>query len=302
MLRVSPPGEYIKEKIGIATVLFNSGRVLPDFLESLRTQTRCEYTVYAVDNASADESVVLCRAEGERFRVIENADNTGFAHATNQGIRFALEDGCEIVLILNNDVAFGPNFLYQLLQGLRRNNADIVAPLTYYHDRPNIIWAAGGMLQRWFGYRPVHLGMDEIDTGQFSSDRAIQFAPGSCIFADRSVFSTIGLLDESYFTYWEDTDFAIRAVQAGLRNFLIPEAKLWHKVSSLAGKSSPFQIHYATRNHALYICKHCATLPARLLSISYLLWYRIMSVIRRRHDSRIESWKEGINVAKERGY
>jgi GT2 family glycosyltransferase len=302
MHQVILPDEYVQNKIGIATVLFNSGSVLPDFLEALRTQTHTNYLVYAVDNASNDASVALCRAEGNHFQVIENEENTGFAHATNQGIRRALEDGCEIVLILNNDVVFKPDFLHQLLQGLRRQNADLVAPVTYYHERPNVIWAAGGTLQRWFGYRPIHLGMGETDNGQFNVDRAIEFAPGSCIFAHRSVFSSVGLLDETYFTYWEDTDFAVRAVQAGLSNFLIPGAKLWHKVSSLAGKNSSFQIHYATRNHALYIHKHCATIPASLLSTLYLTWYRISSLLRRRKDSRIASWQEGVYIAKGKGY
>jgi GT2 family glycosyltransferase len=292
--------EFVQGRIGIATVLFNSSRVLPDFLSSLRLQTHRDYIVYAVDNSSNDDSAALCRIEGERFRVIENIHNTGFAHATNQGIILAIEDRCEIVLILNNDVTFRPDFLHQLLKGLNRNHADLVAPMTYYHDRPNVIWAAGGTLQRWCGYRPVHLGMEETDTGQFASDRAIQFAPGSCIFARRSVFAAVGLLDETYFTYWEDTDFAVRAVQADLRNFLIPEAKLWHKVSSLTGKNSPFQIHYASRNHALYIHKHRTRLSASLFSSLYLAWYHIASLLHLRRDSRIKSWKEGIRLAKEK--
>jgi len=299
--RVDLPDNVVAGKIGIATVLFNSGSVLPDFFRSLAAQTYSNFVVYAVDNASTDGSVAFCRDQPVPVVVTENPDNTGFAYGTNQGIRQAIADGCEIVLILNNDVVFEANFFAQLVEGYRRTKADIVVPITYYHDRPNVIWAAGGTLQSFFGYRPVHLGMEQADNGQFPSDRRIQFAPGSCLFVRREVFSKIGLLDETYFTYWEDTDFAVRALRAGLRNYLIPAAKLWHKVSSLTGKNSPFQQFYAVRNHAFFIRKHCSPVHARILSALYLAWYRVSS-LGRGNDPRVDSWKAGLDLAKSGGF
>jgi len=286
-------------KIGVATVLFNSGSVLPDFFKSLRLQTYLNFVVYAVDNASTDGSAALCRDQGVNFVVTENSGNFGFARATNQAIRQAIDDRCELILILNNDVVFEPDFFSELTEGLRRNTADMVAPLTYYHDRPNVIWAAGGKLQRLAGYRPVHLGMDQADIGQFASDRRIQFAPGSCILAQRSVFSRIGLLDEIFFTYWEDTDFAVRALKKSLRTYLVPKAKLWHKVSSLAGMNSPFQRYYAVRNHSLYIRKHCSPVATKLISSLYLAVYRLSGLYNGMKDPRIGIWKEGLQLAKD---
>jgi len=296
--RVHLPDTFESGKIGIATVLFDSGSVLPEFFRSLETQTYSHFVVYAVDNASTDESVALCREQKVPVVVTENRDNTGFAHGTNQGIRQAIADGCEIVLVLNNDVCFETDFLAQLMVGLHRTGSDIVAPMTYYHDRPKIIWAAGGTLQRLLGYRPVHLGMEEADHGQFPSDRRIQFAPGSCLFARRDVFSQIGLLDETYFTYWEDVDFAVRALKDGLSTYLVPQARLWHKVSSLVGVGSPFQRYYGVRNHALYIRKHCSPIAAWLLSVTYLLWYRIAGLLRGVTDPRIKVWREGLDLAR----
>jgi GT2 family glycosyltransferase len=284
-------------KIGIATVLFNSGDVLPDFFRSLKAQTYDNFVVYAVDNASTDGSAAFCRGQGDRFVVTENHENTGFAHGTNQGIQQALGDGCDAVLILNNDVVFESNFLNELMHSLELHHADMAAPLTYYADRPDVIWAAGGKLQRFAGYRPVHLGMDQKDAGQFSSNCRIQFAPGSCILAKADVFARIGVLDEAYFTYWEDTDFAVRALKAGLYTLFVPTAKLWHKVSSLTGVKSPFQRYYAVRNHALYISKHCSPLHARLLSAFYLLWYRLAGLRKGTTDPRVAVWKEGLQLA-----
>jgi GT2 family glycosyltransferase len=222
-----------------------------------------------------------------------NAANIGFASGTNQGILQALKDGSETILLLNNDVSFGPDFLQRLVEGRLCHQASMVAPLTYYHEKPNTIWAAGGMLQKAFGYRPVHLGMGQEDTGKFSTDRIIQFAPGSCILIERSVFAAIGLLDETYFMYWEDADFAVRALKEGLSMYLIPAAKLRHKVSSLAGLNSPFQRYYAVRNHALYIRKHCFGAGAKLLSAIYLSAYWLAGLRKRGPDPRIAVWREG---------
>ncbi len=284
--------DVISGKIGIVTVLFNSSPVLLDFFRSLQAQTYINFVVYAIDNASSDASVSMCRKQGERFIVIENENNVGFARGTNQGICRALKDGCEFILMLNNDVAFNPDFLGDLVEGIQSTGGDIVTPLTYYFDQPDRIWAAGGDFQRWLGYRPVHLGMGKKDIGQFSN-RRIRFAPGSCLLLKRSVFSSIGMLDEVFFTYWEDADFAVRALKKSLRFYLIAKAKLWHKVSSLAGLDSPFQRYYAVRNHALFLRKHCSPAGARLLSEIYLFVYWLSSVRARTVDPRIAIWKEG---------
>ncbi|SEG33127.1 hypothetical protein SAMN05421819_2540 [Bryocella elongata] len=292
----------VKGKIGIATVLYNSGEVLAEFLASLRSQTYTNFVVYVVDNASVDNSAEQCSLAGDRFIVTINKRNTGFAYGTNQGIRQALEDGCEYVLLLNNDVAFEADFLDRFVKGMERTAADIGAPLTFYYDRPNIIWAAGGRFQRWAGYRPLHLGMEQQYSAEFAQDRLIQFSPGSGLMAHRRVFERIGFLDETFFTYWEDTDFSVRALKAGLRSYLIPKARLWHKVSSLTGMNSEFQRFYAVRNHALYIAKHCGPLEATLLHGIYLTAYRLIGLLRLRTDERVAFWKKGIEIARTAGY
>jgi GT2 family glycosyltransferase len=289
--------QTVPGKVGIATVLFNSAEVLPDFCHSLRSQTYEKFVVYAVDNASTDGSVDFCRAQGEAFIVLENTDNVGFARGTNEGIRRALCDGCEMVLILNNDVVFGPEFLGQLVTALMRSPADMAAPMTYYHNKPDVIWAAGGGLARYAGYRPFHRGMDRRDVGQFTEECRIAFAPGSCLLVRSNVFAKIGTLDETFFTYWEDTDFAVRALKAGLYTLFVPTAKLWHKVSSLTGPGSPFQRFYAVRNHALFIKKHCSPFHSKMLSSLYLIWYRLAGFRNSQTDPRIAAWKQGLEIA-----
>lgn len=243
-------------KIGVVTVTFNSGSVLPDFFSSIQQQTCNTFELFAVDNASKDDTIKRLRDWGDpRLVLITNEQNLGVAAGNNQGIRAAIISGCEYILLLNNDVVFGAELFQQLLDGMRAHNCQMTTPIIYYHDRPNIIWAAGGCFQPLFGYRGVLLGGGEADQGQYGMPAVVQHAPTCCVLFERGVFARIGLMDERYFVYHDDTDFMLRALKLNERLMLLPKAKLWHKVSSLTGNASEFAIRYGTRNRALLLAK-----------------------------------------------
>jgi GT2 family glycosyltransferase len=300
--RLQLPAQYMPGRIGVVTVLYGSSLVLPDFFTSIEQQTYTNFVVYCVDNASTDDSVEQCRARGDRYTVIENNRNVGVAAGNNIGTKAAIADGCEFVLFLNNDVLFGPELFAQLVEGLSSHHCSMTTPLAYYHDRPNVIWAAGGYFQRWFGYRCLHYGDGELDQGQYSTSRRVQYTPTCCVLVRRSLFSTVGMMDERYFAYWDDTDFMLRAYLRGEILYLISDAKLWHKVSSLIGISSPFRTRFAHRNHALYGHKHLPPPFAYLLSFAYCVAYRLSSLLGKisplESRNRIKYWREGIQAAK----
>jgi GT2 family glycosyltransferase len=299
--RLSLPKHSTPGKIGVVTVLYGSASVLEDFFASIERQTYTNFVVYCVDNGSTDNSVAQCRAHGERYVVIENGSNLGVAAGNNVGTRAAIADGCEFVLYLNNDVAFGPNLFGQLLEGLKQYGCSMTTPIMYYHDRPEVIWAAGGYFQPWLGYRCLHFGDGDLDRGQYATSRQIQYTPTCCVLIRRQLFATIGIMDERYFVYYDDTDFMLRALQAGESLYLLPHAKLWHKVSSLVGTSSPFRTRFVHRNHALYGHKHLPMLFAYVISFVYCTGYLFLSLIGRLPFSeartRIKFWREGIKTA-----
>lgn len=300
--RLLLPTQFTTGKIGVVTVLYDSASVLEDFLDSIECQTYTNFVVYCVDNGSTDNSVAQCRARGERCRIIENGSNLGVAAGNNVGTRAAIADGCEFVLYLNNDVTFGPGLFGQLLQGLKHHSCSMITPIMYYHDRPEVIWAAGGYFQRWLGYRCIHFADGDIDQGQIATPRQIQYTPTCCVLIRRHLFETIGIMDERYFVYYDDTDFMLRALKAGESLYLLPEAKLWHKVSSLVGTSSPFRTRFVHRNHALYGHKHLPFLCAYLISFVYCAGYLFLSIVGRLSFSeaftRIKFWREGIRASK----
>lgn len=244
--------------VGVVTVTYNSGRVIDGFLASLLVQSDSHFLLYVVDNASKDntlERIAGCR--DHRIRIIANSDNRGIAEANNQGIKAALAEGCEFVLLMNNDTEFEPELIAKLAAGLDEFGCDMVAPKILYFDNPRRIWSAGGGMDPSRGYAGFHHGYDEIDNGQFDSPQPVDHAPACCLLIRREIFERIGMMDSWYFTYVEDTDFSYRAKMAGVKLMYLPAATLLHKAHSLTGGLfSDFMMRYTTRNRIYFMLKH----------------------------------------------
>ncbi len=247
-----------RKLVGVVTVTYNSTSVIDDFAKSLLKQTYADFVLYVVDNASSDGT--LSHFDGyqdPRIVLIRNQNNVGVAEGNNIGIRAALKDGCHSVLLINNDTVFDSDLLEKLTAGLGEHKCDMVVPKILFFDEPDKIWCAGGYFNTWRGCGN-HFGMGDKDNGQFDSARAVGYSPTCCMLIKREVFDRVGLMDSTYFLYFDDTDFCLRARKAGVRLFYHPSARLRHKVSSLTGVTSSFALRYTTRNHVYYVLKHCS--------------------------------------------
>ena len=263
-------------KIGVVTVTFGSGAVLPDFLRSLKNQSYRNFLLIAVDNDSKDSTLAQLRAFHDcELKLIANQENVGVAAGNNQGIRVALNSGCEYVLLLNNDVVFGPELFQQLLDGMAEHGCQMTTPIIYLHERPEVIWSAGGYFQPWYGYRCIVID-DSKRTEALRASRRVQHTPTCCVLIKRGVFEKVGLMDERYFVYHDDTDWMLRAYRAKQSMYCLSHVSLWHKVSSLSGAGSAFQLRYGTRNRALMLVKFLG----RILALPYTLAYRVLYVLR----------------------
>jgi GT2 family glycosyltransferase len=259
--------------IGVVTVTYNSAQVLDGFLSSLLGQSLPTFLLYVVDNASSDDTVErLARYDDRRIVLIANRENVGVARGNNQGIRAALEAGCDSVLLINNDTEFGADLLLKLCTGLRDHQCDMVVPKIMYFEETHRIWCAGGFFNRWKGYLGVHYGQDEADRGQFDEVRRVDYSPTCCMLIKRGVFERIGFMDEQYFIYFDDADFCLRARRNALKLVYLPKTKLWHKVSSLTGGGqSEFAVRQLTGNHVYYMRKNFALWKSALYLLTYQL-------------------------------
>lgn len=254
------------DKIGLVTVTYNSDDVLQSFLNCVWDQTHNNLILYIVDNASQDYTCSILEMENDsRLKIINNSVNFGVAKANNQGIEIAISDGCDQVLIINNDVKFEAALIEKLLQVQTERSCSLVTPKMMYFDKPDHIWYAGSWFVKKKGYLPLHRGMKQLDKGQYNEIVEVQYAPTCCLLAKKKVFQDIGLMDEEYFIYFDDADFSYRIWKDRRHKiFYCPNVKFYHKVGSLThsfNKESEkifrgdFFIKQNTKNHIYFLKK-----------------------------------------------
>jgi GT2 family glycosyltransferase len=111
-----------------------------------------------------------------------------------------------------------------------------------------------------------HLGQNEQDQGQFSLAHEVDWISGCAILVRREVIKQVGMLDERFFYYWEETEWCLRARESGWRIMQVPQARLWHKGVQRDYEPNPSVTYYATRNRFLLFAKHGAPLSAWILA------------------------------------
>jgi GT2 family glycosyltransferase len=266
------------DKIGVVTVTFNSEEVIDDFMKSLLAQTHENFSLFVIDNASKDGTLAKFKNWPEsRLTVVTNQINMGVAAGNNQGIKLALEAGCDFILLINNDTVFEQDLLSKLLQVIKQMSCSIATPKMMYYLSPDTIWYAGGFFYKRNGYIPHHRGINEKDIAQYNYLEKVDYAPTCCTLIKKEVFADIGLMDEKYFVYADDTDFFYRIWKDGRHiMFYVPWIEFYHKVGSLtkSKRGNPesqygeFYIKYTTRNNIYYLKKQRS-----IYSIFYIVYY-----------------------------
>lgn len=230
-------------------VNWNGRELLEACLSTLLDSTYPNLSVTVVDNASNDGSPEMVREKFEGVTLIESGENLGYAAGANTGIRYARGRGADFVLLLNNDVELDPSAVTELVDAANPDSRRaMIGPMIYYWDRPEIIWSAGGEVSYWTG-NIRHRGLRQKDEGQFAEIAEVDYVTGCAVLVSLSALNEIGLMDEGYFMYNEDTDWCTRARRAGYSVIMAPAARLWHKVSmSSGGGLTPFKIYHRLRS------------------------------------------------------
>lgn len=274
------------DKIGLVTITYNSADVLQPFLNCVWQQTHNNLVLYIIDNASEDDTLLILEKENDvRLQIINNSSNFGVAKANNQGIKRAITDDCDQVLIINNDVEFETTLIEKLIQVQTEKSCSLVTPRMMYFDNPNYIWYAGSWFIKKKGYLPLHRGMKELDQGQYDKIVEVEYAPTCCLLVKKEVFQDIGLMDEKYFVYFDDTDFSYRVWKdKRYKMFYSPNVKFYHKVGSLTKSFNKveekifrgdFFIQQNTKNHIYFLKK-----IGGLFAYAFIVWLFLKNNIR----------------------
>jgi len=239
-------------------------------LASIRAGAYRKHRTIVLDCLSTDGSVSAIRAAFPEVQVVELAQNLGYAGNNNVGLGLALERQADWVFVLNEDTVLAPDCLSRLIEVGESDAAiGVVGPMVYHHDEPEVIQSAGGRLsRRWEG---SHFGQNEPDVGQFPAPRGVDWISGCAILLRRAAIEQVGLLDERFFYYWEETEWCLRAGRAGWRIVHVPAARLWHKGVQRNYRPPPSVTYYDARNRLLLLHQHRAPLVARATAWGQLL-------------------------------
>ena len=237
------PSSAAKLTVSLIIPTWQRRELVLRLLDLLECQTHPADEVIVVDNGSTDGTA---DAVAGRATVIRLTENQGFARAVNLGIKAAKGDW---VGILNNDVEPRPDWLEILHKSsnefvtgklLNKNNPAILDGTFDLLSRAAVPWRAGnGRSSHFLNY-----------------NNRIQFAPWTAVLYRRTVFDQVGLLDETFGSYYEDVDFGLRCAEAGITGEYEPAAIALHEGSATLGAWRPATVRLLTRNHRLLIQKH----------------------------------------------
>lgn len=233
----------MKKQVFVVIVNFNGGEKTLASIESVK-----KYSVVVVDNRSRKSSLDALKAQGSRLKnliLIENKENLGFAGGANVGIKKALKEGAEYVMLLNQDAIIKSNAVEKLVNIMGKDKRiGICGPLILAPNKK--IWSAGGVVDKK-RYSAGHL-FKILNKNPYQVD----FVSGCCMMIKKEVFEKIGFFDERFFLYYEDVDLCIRAQKAGFKVVLVPKTVVYHQVQD----GGEVRQYFMARNHLLFLEKH----------------------------------------------
>ncbi len=218
--------------------------------------------VYVVDNDADEPCLVMLAPVRSRITYIAPGRNLGFPGGMNEGIRAALEDDADLVVLVNSDAVVAPDCLGALEAALANEPAlGVVAPLLLSRADPDLVASAGLRFDARTG-RMRHLAAGARRQPPATHlPQPVDAVSGCVILVRTEVFRAIGLLDEAYFFSFEDLEFCLRARRAGFGCAVVPAAIACHEGGRSIGPESPRRLYFAARNHLRLAAQAAPTGP-----------------------------------------
>ena len=308
-------------ELEILIVSYNTGELLRDCLGSVYQKIKgIELGVIVIDNGSSDNSVEMVKKEFPQVKLIENRDNLGFARANNQAIR---QGAARYLLLLNPDTSLANNSCCEMLRfmdehpqvgilGCRLLNTDgTIQPSN--SSFPNLFTEllrifqlkrlmSGPGLREKVGER---LGgilgstLREYFRVYWDSERIreVDWVSGACLLVRRKAVEDVGLLDESFFMYYEDADWCYRMRKGGWKTCYFPFFEIIHYVGKSDSSFNPSTFIERHKSMYYYFRKHegiKAVFLLRLLIFSgfTLRWLGLLAIYPFRGEERAELGKK----------
>ncbi|MFA6896749.1 MAG: glycosyltransferase family 2 protein [Patescibacteria group bacterium] len=269
----------MNKKVYIIVLNWNGKDDTLDCLQSLRSTNYDNYKVVLVDNGSEDDSVKAVKEKFPEAEVVETGKNLGFAGGNNVGIEYAIKAGADYVFLINNDTTVHPDYLKELVDVAESDvKIGAVGSKIMYYSEPERIWFVGGKIN-WLKNKGEHIGLDEIDKGQFDEIREVDYLTGCALLVKREVVEKVGVLEDDYFLYYEDADYSLRIQNAGYKTVYTPKSKIFHKVSRSTKPGSSSYVYYHVRN-GLVNARRNGSLPIKIAIYIFALLLAVKQAVK----------------------
>lgn len=281
--------------VTVTIATYNGLHLLETVLCSLKQQTFMDFRTVVVDDASSDGTVGWLAEHWPAVEVVAHEENRGVAAALNTC--FAMGEGSEFVLLLNNDVELDPACIEQLMGALRASPQAAVAQAKLLDFSRRELLDGTGDSYSWAGV-PHRRGQSELDQGQYDELQDVFGACAATALYRRSALEEVGGFDEQFFALCEDIDWSFRARLAGYSCRYAPAAVAYHIGSaSLGPRVSEFTLYHNWRNQLWVVAKNYPPtalvrhLPDLLMGLLASLYVAI------RHRSigvLLRSWRDAL--------
>lgn len=278
--------------LGVIIVSFNSGDVLPSCLESLLAATGVALSIVIVDNASSDDTLGRIEAwaagedggvppsdsvvpfpkaarpialdgsphaSGHDVRLIRGPRNLGYAGGVNEGLRALLPlDALDRFWILNPDsvIPDGTARAFAMHPG----GFSLLGGRVLYHDNSNAIQIDGGTI-RWLTGTTHNVNQfKNAARSPMPTGEDLDFITGASMVASRAFVEQVGMMEESYFLYYEEVDWALR--RGAMPLACVPEAVVYHRAGTAIGSPAPgrpasvFSLYFKNRARMKFLAKY----------------------------------------------
>jgi len=244
--------------IGVVIVNYHSAVRVRACIDSLKKHVRSvPFAIVVVDNSEATQERDILEAHSDVI-CFHTGRNLGFAGGCNLGIRCCLDRGCEYIQLLNPDTRVEHDFLSPLLDAMEQDRSiGAAGPKIVSDNSLKTVWYGGAELNWWMG------GPKQIFDNRNDALGNVQTVPclsGCAMLLRREAVRAIGMIDERYFLYFEDTDYCLRLSSAGWRLAYVPQAEVLHAASSVVGFQSEKYVYYFSRNRLLLMRRWASSL------------------------------------------
>lgn len=234
-----------------------------------------------------------------RITVLDTGKNGGYAYGNNVGLKLALQQpGIDFFWILNNDTVVDRLAARGLVDAMRSDETiGICGSTVLYMNSDKVQTLGGGKFLPWKARcEQLGTGMSLVETSvEHDVERSLDYINGASAMVTRRFLQTVGLMDEMYFLYYEEIDWAVRARSAGFRLGYCRESLVYHQVGASSGTaddgdSSNLSVYYAERSKFKFLLKHY---PSFLLVAIPLLGREYVRRIARRRRASANAMLRG---------